>query len=99
VEFNINDYTYQEPDNSVEPKKVEYNNVDSKDMSMYSEGVQFSFRDRPDMSGNIKRVEDGQIVFSMFDQTYMMPEHEFNSTFFIKDVNSPQNWYTRIKNN
>lgn len=99
MEFNINDYTYQEPVDNVSPTRMEYNTIDNRDMSKYSEGLMISFRDRPDMSGSIKRVEDGQIVFNMFDQTYMMPEHEFNSTFFIKDVHSPQNWYTRIKNN
>ena len=99
MDFNINDYTYQEPDNTVEPKKLEYDDVSNQDMSGYSDGSMFSFKDRPDMSGEIKRIEDGQIVFSMFDNTYMMPRDKFDSMFAIRDVHSPQNWYTRIKNN
>ena len=92
--FNINDYTYQESEDSFEPKKVEYSDFENRDLSQYSEGEMFSFRERPDMAGKIKRVEDGQIVFSMFDQTYIMPEGEFGSLFFLKNIHSPQNWYT-----
>jgi hypothetical protein len=88
---------YQETDNSIEPKKVEYTDVSNKDMSQYSQGSMFAFKDRPDMSGSIKRIEDGQIVFNMFEHTYKMPEDEFNSIFFINHAYSPQNWYTRIK--
>jgi hypothetical protein len=97
MEFNINDYAYDRAENFSTPTKVEYKDVSDKDMSRYSDGAMISFKDRPDMSGAIKRIEDGQIVFNMFEQTYKMPDHEFDSLFFVRDNYSPQNWYTRSK--
>jgi len=94
--ININDYSYQIQESNVEPTRVQYQDFTNRDMTQYSEDTLFSFKDRPDYSGKIKRIEDGNIVFSMNNKTYKMPEDEFSVLFALRDSQSPQNWYTRI---
>jgi hypothetical protein len=97
MEFiNINDYSHQEQESNVEPTRVQYQDFANRDMTQYSEDTLFSFKDRPDYSGKIKRIEDGDIVFSMHNKTYKMPEDEFSVLFALRDSQSPQNWYTRL---
>ena len=99
MEFNINDYLYTPPMEEDKTKNVEYLDFNADLENKYKTDSSFSFRDRPDVSGFIKRIEDDEIVFDMFGDTYKMPPSQFDGMFYFNELSSPQNWYTKVKRN
>jgi hypothetical protein len=93
LEFNVNDYDFHEFD---ERSLVEVERKSFDRLSRYTPDSTVSLKSRPDVVGRIKRIEDDNLVVTIFEETYSIPPENFEQLFFVREENSPENWYTRI---
>lgn len=95
--MNINDYdiNYVEPEERYQT--VSYDRPDADFEANYIPNSVISVRGRPDIRGNIDRLEDGEIVVKIMDETYRLPPDKFDLMFYTHPAKSPENWYAKTR--
>jgi len=95
--MNIQDYeiTPLEEDKQTYVEYVQENfDLDTR----YPAQSTVSIKGRRDFEGVVDRLEDGNVVVKMFNETYSVPPSAFDSIFFLHPTKKI-NWYEKLKPN
>jgi len=95
--MNINDYEIQPPEED-RNTYVEYRREDYDFADRYPVDSSVSIKGRRDFEGRIDRLEEGNVVVKIFNQTYSVPPRAFDSIFYIHPQRKTS-WYEKLKSN